>query len=108
MKTLILFGYFAVIIVFISPLYLKAEEGHPTPQSDFFICKNLKNIRTLRLEKTQGECRTIYTKAGKDRVIGQGQFEESCFKFLSNVKSNLEKAGWNCKEAPKTQVTYAQ
>ena len=43
-------------------------------------------------------CKTIYTKAGKDRVVGEGQFWKSCEDILKNIKGNLEEAGWKCRK----------
>lgn len=64
------------------------------------LCRNSNVVRTLRVQvdKEGNACETVYTKAGQDRVIGQGRFTRTCSGFKENVKDNLEKAGWRCQE----------
>ena len=80
-------------------LSLQAEEG----LAQVVLCKNRKVVRTITLSTAADGCRTVYTKAGVDRVIGSGIHESSCRGFLQNVQANLEKAGWSCRDV--TNVT---
>lgn len=75
--------------------------------NSFIICKNQKNVRTIRVEKDQADnqCVAVYTKAGIDREVGRAQTVNSCFKIIENIKSNLEKADWKCKEHEKVSTT---
>ncbi|MBT4761449.1 MAG: hypothetical protein HOO06_07100 [Bdellovibrionaceae bacterium] len=75
--------------------------------SQYVICKNKKFVRTIRVEKQddKGQCITKYTKAGIDRVIGSGIRMNSCQNFLKNVKGNLERANWSCREISKVQMS---
>lgn len=70
------------------------------------LCRNKETVRTIRVSDLQGGgCRTVYTKGGVDRVVGNGQFKESCETFLSNIKTNLEGADWKCKSVAKSKVS---
>ena len=73
---------------------------------DYVLCKNAKHVRTLRInrEAENGHCKTLYTKAGVDRVVGQGQSIYTCQHFLKNVRTNLEKAQWKCEEINQVRI----
>ncbi|RME14172.1 MAG: hypothetical protein D6797_09420 [Bdellovibrio sp.] len=74
----------------------------------FVLCKNQKMVRTIRVERNEkGQCYTLYTKSGVDRVIGQARHLNSCMSFLNNVKNNLEKAYWSCKTFSKVTIDKA-
>src|SRR5688572_25679060 len=64
----------------------------------YFICKNQKIARTLRIEKTPGRCRTLYSKNGQSQEIASGMNLGSCQKIMEDVKKNLTDNGWKCKE----------
>ena len=73
------------------------------------MCKNRKIVRTLRVQSGQaGGCQTVYTKAGVDRIIGNGINKNSCFKFMDNVRGNLGKAGWACKDISRSQISHSE
>ncbi|MFK8139019.1 MAG: hypothetical protein AB8E15_11715 [Bdellovibrionales bacterium] len=84
------------ILVLFASSFVHAKKISP---KSYVMCRNAKIVRTIRVDWDSGleQCNTIYTKAGKDRVIGEGKFLESCVGFSTNVQANLEKAGWNCK-----------
>ena len=88
----------AFILLLVWPPSALSAERSP---SQFIYCKLHKQVRTIRLvpSTTEKPCNTIYTKQGKDRVIGTGQMNHSCVKFLENVKGNLAEAGWKCEDA---------
>lgn len=79
--------------------------------SQFFLCKNQKNVRTIRVEKStsaDSQCIAFYTKAGVDREVGRAQSIMSCLKIIDNIKGNLEKANWKCKGHEKVSMTSTQ
>lgn len=80
----------------------------PKPVADYFIiCKNLKVVRTLRVESTPDKCTAIYTKLGQDRSIGTSQRGISmCRGFVDQVRDTISKAGWKCKEIKSGQVSH--
>lgn len=75
-------------------------------ESGHILCRNRKIVRRLQvIEQKNGECRTIYSKAGQDREIGNGKYKGTCLRFLKNVRRNLEKAGWSCRDIGAAKVT---
>ncbi len=70
------------------------------------ICRNKKEVRTLRVEKDPaGKCSTIYTKLGRDQNIGLATNESSCTEILQKVRVNLEAADWKCREVKESRVS---
>src|SRR5688500_16686767 len=84
------------IIVYFSVITANAAVSD-TPYAHV-ICKNQKIVRTIRVEKGEGKCETVYTKNGQDQIIASGNFPTSCKKFMMDVQDNLTKAGWKCRE----------
>lgn len=68
-------------------------------EAAFFMCRNNKTVRTIQVKKRDGECATVYTKAGVDREMASGKSYQSCVNVMNNIKENIEKAGWKCKAA---------
>lgn len=66
----------------------------------FVLCKSKKVVRSIQIEPTADGCRTIYSKAGVERVVGQGKNPLSCDQVMKNIRKNLEGADWKCKEVP--------
>lgn len=64
----------------------------------YVICRNQKIVRTIRVECQKGECDTIYTKDGTDRVEGSNNNVLGGQKILGNIQNNLEKAAWKCND----------
>ncbi len=77
-----------------------------SPQPNMVLCKNKSFVRTIRVEdnKAQNLCETKYTKQGIDKTIGSAMQKESCIKILENVKTNLEGAGWKCKDISTAKI----
>lgn len=75
--------------------------------SQLIMCKNQKNVRTIRVEqdKEDHQCIAVYTKAGIDREVGRAQSLTSCLRIIDNIKGNLEKANWKCKGHDKASMT---
>ncbi len=70
------------------------------------ICRNKKEVRTLRVEKDpSGKCTAIYTKLGRDQNIGLASNESSCTEILRKVRVNLEAADWKCREIKESRVS---
>ena len=69
------------------------------------ICKNKKIVRTVRITKEKGLCKTNYTKEGKTQLIGSGLNPASCQKYLEGVKKNLEASSWSCREVKASSIS---
>ena len=87
-----------LIIVFFLALVAKADEP-------LLICKNKKIVRTVRITKEKGLCRTNYTKDGKTSMIGSGMNPASCQKVLEGVRKNLEASHWSCRDVKASSVS---
>jgi len=76
-----------------------------TKPSVYVICKNNGQVRTIRVElDAQNICHTIYTKAGVDKAMGSGKNRESCNQWLTNIRVNLEKSNWKCRDVESATV----
>lgn len=97
-RALFLFGW----VLFLFPQFsLAADEV-------YIICKLGKTVRSLRVEKNSDGCRSIYTKAGIDSEVGNGQWVQSCVDIVRNIESNLKEAGWKCRDLPNAHVSELQ
>ena len=95
--------FFSSLVVIAAISELKHEK--------YVMCKNQKVVRTLRVVKKEengNTCETLYTKAGVDRVVGRSKTLLGCDDFLNNVKGNLEKAAWKCKDISKAQIHMSE
>lgn len=83
------------LVFVIGPVSLAAES-----QASIVMCKNKKIVRTLRVMKVDNDnkCIAMYSKGGTDKVVGSGRALSTCTGVMDNIKSNLEKAAWKCKE----------
>lgn len=75
----------------------------------YLICKNKKMVRTLRvLKKSNGGCSATYTKEGVDQTVGNSWAVERCSRIIINIKDNLEKAAWKCKDISEARVSSSE
>ncbi len=89
--------YFCFVL---TPIAL-AEES----VASIIVCKQKKFVRTIRIisladQEKENKCVTMYTKAGTDKIVGGGKNMWTCNNLAQNIKANLEKADWKCKEVP--------
>ncbi len=97
---------FIYSLPFVLLISLPSFSQEPAPITDYFLlCKNLKVVRTLRVEKTKDRCTAYYTKAGIDKVVGTSIQPDKCRNFADQVRDNIVKAGWKCREI-KSEVTH--
>jgi len=72
----------------------------------YWLCKNQKEVRTIRVHVSgDGVCSTLYSKQGAEKIVGSGKNQESCLNFLNNIKGNLEKSNWACRDISATRIT---
>jgi hypothetical protein len=83
-----------------------AEQIVEVENKSYWLCKNKKDVRTIRVHVGQGGiCSTLYSKGGTEKVVGSGKNHESCSHFLENIKDNLEKSNWVCRDITSTRIT---
>lgn len=72
---------------------------------DYFLCKKKAEVRSLRTIKDNQNFICYYTKSGVDEVVGQSRSSEMCRNILEQIRGNLTKVSWNCKEVTASKVT---
>ena len=83
-----------------------AENADKSQYKAYVLCKSRKEVRTIRIEVgATGVCTTIYSKQGIEKSVGSGKHFESCLTYLNNVKTNLEKSNWTCRDISSSKVT---
>ena len=72
----------------------------PDQSHDFVKCEFKGLVRTILVKKSKG-CEVIYTKIVSGQLvkqtIGTGSVPGNCYRFVDNVRSNLEAADWRCR-----------
>jgi len=94
-----------VYVFLVSLLMISISARAADESKNFLMCRNNKTVRTVRVTQRDGECVTIYTKAGVDKEVGGGKNIQSCVKIIGNIRTNLEKAGWKCRDVDQASVT---
>ncbi len=85
-----------------------AAEAQTQKEITYLICKHQSAVRTLRVQnRDNGSCFTTYTKSGVDQIVSSSKENQTCFKVLSNIRENLEKASWKCKDISEARVSSA-
>lgn len=83
-----------------------AEQVVEVQNKAYWLCKNKKEARTIRVQIDQSNiCTTYYSKQGSEKPVGSGKSHISCMNFLENIKSNLEKSNWACRDISATRIT---
>ncbi|MGE0764586.1 MAG: hypothetical protein AB7N80_15025 [Bdellovibrionales bacterium] len=91
--------FLALVLPFIS-----AAEG-AVGNAAYVMCRSQKTVRTIRVIEGGETCTTIYTKAGIDKIVGNGKNRQSCHDVMKNIRTNLEGAAWKCKDISSSRVT---
>lgn len=73
---------------------------------EYFLCKNGVNVRTVRVHKPEGSenYSITYTKGGADQVVGSGKNFEFCKSVAQNIRANLQKQGWSCRDVSQAKI----
>ena len=79
--------------------------GESRPES-FTLCKNAKAVRTIHvMEASDKSCTTIYSKNGRDEVVGRSRSLEGCKSILKSIQDTLSSANWACRSVKHAQLT---
>jgi hypothetical protein len=78
-----------------------------TEKPNIVLCRNQNTVRIIRVEKEEGgpHCVARYSKSGSEKEVGRALNFDNCVKIMQNIKINLEKSSWKCKEATNTTIT---
>lgn len=94
-----------VILLFGSP-FLHADQVVEIQNKAYWLCKNRKQVRTIRVHVSDsGYCSTYYAKEGSEKSVGSGKNQETCINFLNNIRTNLEKSNWTCRDISASAMT---
>lgn len=83
---------------------VESEKKPDRDNSSYVICKNKKEVRTIRVELTGSVCRALYSKMGKDELVAEGT-QKHCYGVVDNIRTNLEKSFWKCKDISPERVS---
>ena len=99
-----------VFLVTIFPSLTFSQNSSEPPKTPTFliICKQQKLVRTLRVSKVKDLYDTVYTKSGKDQVIGQTRMFSSGKNIAVGVRDTLAQSGWACREVSDSQLTTSE
>ena len=96
---------FSLIVLMSGPVWAQAPAE--VSNASYWMCSHQAEVRTIRVAAQNGSCATLYSKRGVEKSVGSGQFNESCLNFLSNIKTNLEKSGWTCRDITSSKMISA-
>ena len=83
-----------------------AESVAEVENASYWMCKSSKRVRTIRVHVDEtGYCSTFYSKEGVEKNVGSGKNRESCLNFLNNIKTNLEKSSWACRDISSSRMS---
>lgn len=87
---------------------LSANASVDERASAFVLCKNKKDVRTIRIltdgEKTEN-CKITYSKGGSEETVGSNRTLGSCKSILKSIQTNLESAAWSCRSVQTAHIT---
>ena len=75
-------------------------------KSGYVICRNDKVVRTIRVDTSGEKCKAIYSKDGKEDIVAKSGTAEKCFEVANQIRTNLEKSVWKCKDVEADRVSF--
>ena len=103
-----MFRSLALIVALSLPLAGHSESVGEVKNKAYFICKSQKEVRTIRVSVDKaGMCSTLYSKQGREKSVGEGKNPDTCLSILKNIKANLEKSSWTCRDISSARMTAA-
>jgi hypothetical protein len=95
-----------VVSILLACSFARADQIVEVESKAYWLCKSRKQVRTIRVVvDNSGICTTMYEKEGSEKSVGSGRNHESCFNFLNNIKTNLEKSNWTCRDISSSRMT---
>lgn len=86
----------------------QAQASVDQKASTFVLCKNKKEVRTIRI-LSEGDkadnCSITYSKGAVEEVVGSNRAMSTCKSILKNIQFNLEASKWSCRSVQSAQVT---
>lgn len=93
--------------MFVASMASIAAAGTDQKAMAFVLCKNQKDVRTIRvLPENKDNCTVTYSKGGVEEVVGSNRSMQTCKSILKSVRENLESSKqWNCRSVETASVT---
>lgn len=123
MRALNIVASVAIVVGFGLSFFLSAAAfAADQKASAFVLCKNQKNVRTIKIlpdksielePKTAGAkplngCAVSYSKSGVDEVVGTNKSLDTCKSILKSIQFNLETSKWSCRTVQTAVVTTSK
>lgn len=84
------------------------ERQATVENSSYVICRNGRDVRTIRVELQDGQCKALYTKEGKEEAVRTSTTPGSCYNSVNRIRWNLEKSVvWKCKHVSPERVSFS-
>lgn len=97
------------LIFFSILLLVPLSRGEEDKAANYVLCRLGPSVRTIRLVNVPEKgCRVLYTKEGTDKDVGGGKNLVSCHTILNNIRANLEKAAWKCRDISNATILEEQ
>lgn len=96
------------ILFFFACMISSLASARSIATENFVVCKAKGVVRTVHIRSTADGCKTYYSKNGLEAQIGAAKNFKSCIGFLENIKSNLIKADWNCKDHAESTIMHEE
>ena len=99
-------AFLIVSFAFLTEGLAGAEEFSEVSNKVYWLCKHRSDVRTIRVHIDDHDmCSTFYSRDGSEKRVGSGKTHESCVNILSNIKTNLEKSSFTCRDISDTKIT---
>lgn len=87
-----------------------AHAGSEQKAVAFVLCKNQKDVRTIRvLPQSKDNCTVTYSKGGVEEVVGANRSVQTCRSILKSVQVNLESSRqWKCRNVQTALLTTSK
>ena len=98
----------AISAVAVSFAVSQAKASVDQKASAFVLCKNKKDVRTIRVlpdGQKADNCTITYTKGSVEEVVGSNRSMTTCKSILKNIQFNLEASKWSCRNVRMAEVT---
>jgi hypothetical protein len=76
-----------------------------TGAGTYVMCKSGSAVRTIRVQKKNNSCRTLYTKEGVDATVSKSVNPTVCGDVAGRIKVNLESSNWKCKDISNARLS---
>jgi hypothetical protein len=96
---------FAVVFTLLLAGFAQASSDQKP--AAFVLCKNKKDVRTLRvlpdMEKKEN-CKITYSKGGSEEVVGSNHSINACKSVLKHIQTTLEASSWSCRTVQSASI----